>query len=280
MPAIHPSLPFLPSPVQNLDGSLLEDGTLPRTPSTSHVVSVPLHLECLEKSVSGLALLACQLTTPPSETTPLSMTTLPPPSPYKKLMLCNGHAVLCCNELAASILTVLKSASSEAGLEFPPEVRSLSHEIARAGKSLNHYLKKHGLVGAGSSTVGGRGKGGRGKQHRLPAAGHRHSATSMATRQITHSSPSPPPLLPPPSVTSSPPPITSPPPLVTYSPPPLSTSPPLPRYSFKLMSVDRPTKICSPTHMICVCHFAPLILSLLPQLKGRGMSELVHTGNT
>lgn len=52
---------------------------------------------------------------------------------------------LCCNELAASLLTVIKSAQCPTGKELSSQVQSLSHNIARAGKSVNHLLKKRGV---------------------------------------------------------------------------------------------------------------------------------------
>ena len=59
----------------------------------------------------------------------------------EKLTLCIGRVSLCCNELAASVLTVIKTSSCTTAQELSVEVQSLSHEIARAGKALNHLTK-------------------------------------------------------------------------------------------------------------------------------------------
>ena len=63
----------------------------------------------------------------------------------EKLSVSNSQVALCCNELAASLLTVIKSTACASGKELSSLVQSLSHEIARAGKNVNHLLKKRGV---------------------------------------------------------------------------------------------------------------------------------------
>lgn len=60
----------------------------------------------------------------------------------ERLSLSNSQVALCCNELAASSLTVIKTAPCTTSKELSSEVQSLSHNIARAGKNLNHLLKR------------------------------------------------------------------------------------------------------------------------------------------
>lgn len=95
----------------------------------------------------------------------------------EKLSLCNNHAALCCNELAASVLTVItKSSVCSNQQKLSSEVQTLSRDIARAGKSLNHLIKKTSC-----------------KQASLVAADKRHPGTSTAAGELNYSSsPSPP----------------------------------------------------------------------------------------
>lgn len=49
-----------------------------------------------------------------------------------------------CNELAACALTVINNSPCTQAQEFTVEIQKLSHAIARAGKTLNHLIKKGG----------------------------------------------------------------------------------------------------------------------------------------
>lgn len=91
-----------------------------------------VHVEHVHQGVLTFIRLASHLGDEPGELS----------AELEKLSLSNSQVALCCNELAASLLTVIKTAPCTTSKELSSEVQSLSHEIARAGKNLNHLLKK------------------------------------------------------------------------------------------------------------------------------------------
>ena len=115
------------------DNDVIDEGTLPTLPNLHHIVGMLVHVEHVHQNAHTLVQLACQLGDEPAGEMSNRL---------EKLSLSNGQVALCCNELAASLLTVIKSAPCAAGKELSSEVQSLSHGIARAGKNLNHLLKK------------------------------------------------------------------------------------------------------------------------------------------
>lgn len=141
-----------------------EEGTLPLTSNTHHVLEMLTHLQHVQKNMHGIR----------------EQAEIIQEGNYnlEELGVCNSHVARCCNELAASVLTVIKSASCATHQELSVEVQSLSREIAGAGKALNHLIKR-GPDGTKSS-----------KTPRL-----RQTGTSLATGQVTHSDSNSPPNL-------------------------------------------------------------------------------------
>ena len=107
-----------------------EEGTLPLTPNMRHVMEMLTHLQHVQQNMHNIRQHA-EITQEEKDD-------------VEKLTLCVGRVSLCCNELAASVLTVIKTSSCTTAQELSVEVQSLSHEIERAGKALNH-LTKSGL---------------------------------------------------------------------------------------------------------------------------------------
>ena len=91
-----------------------------------------VHVEHVHQAVLTFIRLASHLGNEPGELS----------TELEKLSLSNSQVALCCNELAASSLTVIKTAPCTTSKELSSEVQSLSHNIARAGKNVNHLLKK------------------------------------------------------------------------------------------------------------------------------------------
>ena len=150
--------------IWNLEDTSEEEGTLPVTPNINHVVDMLLRLQQVQSNMESIAEQAGQIVEGSSVRT-------------EKLSHCNSHAALCCNELAASVLTVVKHSPCATSRELSAEVQSLSHEIARAVKTLNHLIKKGSLTNTRSA-----------QSPRKP----QRTETSLATGQVTHSSlPSP-----------------------------------------------------------------------------------------
>ena len=116
----------------NVDDDDVIEGTLPSLPNLHYVVGMLVHMEHVHRGVLNLIRLACHLGDEPGDLS----------SGLEKLTLSNSQVALCCNELAASLLTVIKSTLCTTSKELSKEVQSLSHEIARAGKNLNQLLKK------------------------------------------------------------------------------------------------------------------------------------------
>ena len=145
--------------IWNLENLSLDEGTLPVTPNVNHVVDMLVHLQQVQITMSKIH---CE-----------TICILEGNVNLEKLAMCHGHIAVGCNGLAASVLTVIKNSACAAAQELSVEVQSLSHEIARAGKALNHRIKK----GPSNERSG--------KHHKRP------SSTSLATGQVTHS-PSPP----------------------------------------------------------------------------------------
>ena len=118
-----------------------EEGTLPLTPNTRHVMEMLTHLQHVQQNMHNIRQHA--------------NITQEEKIYVEKLTLCNGRVSLCCNELAASVLTVIKTSSCTTAQELSVEVQSLSHEIARAGKALNHSAKS-GLGGTKTRRMSGK----------------------------------------------------------------------------------------------------------------------------
>ena len=111
-------------------------GTLPPVPNLHHVTGMLVLVEHVHQDTLTLIQLTSQLgSEDPGEIN----------SKLEKLSMSNSQVALCCNELAASLLTVIKSTPCATGKELSSQVQSLSHEIARAGKNVNHLLKKRGV---------------------------------------------------------------------------------------------------------------------------------------
>lgn len=111
-------------------------GTLPSVPNLHHVTGMLVLVEHVHQGTLTLTHITTQLgSEDPGEIN----------SKLEKLSMSNSQVALCCNELAASLLTVIKSAPCATGKELSSQVQSLSHEIARAGKNVNHLLKKRGV---------------------------------------------------------------------------------------------------------------------------------------
>ena len=99
-----------------------------------------VHVEHVHQGVLNFIRLASHLGNEPGELS----------TELEKLSLSNSQVALCCNELAALSLTVIKTAPCTTSKELSSEVQSLSHNIARAGKNLNHLLKRVRLSRRGS----------------------------------------------------------------------------------------------------------------------------------
>ena len=111
-------------------------GTLLPVPNLHHVTGMLVLVEHVHQGTLTLIQLTSQLgSEDPGEIN----------SKLEKLSMSNSQVALCCNELAASLLTVIKSTPCATGKELSSQVQSLSHEIARAGKNVNHLLKKRGV---------------------------------------------------------------------------------------------------------------------------------------
>ena len=119
------------------DPSSLAVGTLPPIPNLHHVTGMLVVIEHVHQGTLTLTQLTSQLG---SGEDPCEMN-----SKLEKLSMSNSQVALSCNELAASLLTVIKSVPCATGKELSSQVQSLSHEIARAGKNVNHLLKKRGV---------------------------------------------------------------------------------------------------------------------------------------
>lgn len=109
-----------------------DDVTEGAPPSLHHIVGMLVHIEHVQQQILALIQLACHLGDESSDLT----------SGLERLSLSNSRVALSCNELAASLLTVVKSVPCTTSKELSGEVQSLSHDIVRAGKNLNHLLKK------------------------------------------------------------------------------------------------------------------------------------------
>ena len=118
-------------------------GTLPPVPNLHHVTGMLVLVEHVHQGTLTLTQLASHLGREEDDPGEIN-------NKLEKLSMSNSQVALCCNELAASLLTVIKSAPCVTGKELSSQVQSLSHEIARAGKNVNHLLKKRG-VSTGSS---------------------------------------------------------------------------------------------------------------------------------
>ena len=117
-------------------------GTLPPTPNLHHITGMLVVVEHVHQGTLTLIQLTSQLG---NEEDPGEIN-----SKLEKLSLSNSQVALRCNELAASLLTVIKSALCATSKELSSQVQSLSHDIARAGKNVNHLLKKRGVASSSS----------------------------------------------------------------------------------------------------------------------------------
>jgi len=61
-----------------------------------------------------------------------------------QLKHCNTETAGTCTQLAASVLNVIKSSGCQQGDILTGNIQTLSREIMRAGKNLNHAAKKYG----------------------------------------------------------------------------------------------------------------------------------------
>ena len=117
-------------------------GTLPPTPNLRHVTGMLVVVEHVHQGALTLTQLTAQLG---NEEDPGEIN-----SKLEKLSVSNSQVALCCNELAALLLTVIKSALCTTSKELSSQVQTLSHDIARAGKNVNHLLKKRGVASSSS----------------------------------------------------------------------------------------------------------------------------------
>ena len=145
--------------VWNLEDTSQEEGTLPVTPNINHAIDMLLRLQPVQSNMDSIAEQAGQIVEGSTANT-------------EKLSHCISHVALCCNELAASVLTVIKHSPCATSRELSAEVQSLSHEIAKAVKTLNHLIKKGSLTSTKSA-----------RSSQKP----QRSETSLATGQVTHS---------------------------------------------------------------------------------------------
>lgn len=111
--------------VWNLDDETSE-GTLPLVPSLHHTVDMLLRVLQVQTSISSIATRACE------EDISLD-----------HLSRSNTQVAHSSNELAASVLAVIKSCVGGSSQILSHDVQVLSHEVARSGKNLNHLIKKH-----------------------------------------------------------------------------------------------------------------------------------------
>lgn len=61
-----------------------------------------------------------------------------------QLKHCNTETAGTCTQLAAAVLNVIKSSGCQQGDILTGNIQTLSREIMRAGKNLNHAAKKYG----------------------------------------------------------------------------------------------------------------------------------------
>lgn len=105
------------------------EGTLPLTPPLPAVVSLLSHLTQVEQSVTSLSA-ACVVT----QSDPINL---------DNVSSGNKQMAYSCHELAALALRVISGSPSSLSTQgYVVEVQQLSHEIARAGKTVNHITKK------------------------------------------------------------------------------------------------------------------------------------------
>jgi hypothetical protein len=126
----------------DVDYGSLSVGTLPPVPNLHHVTGMLVVVEHVHQGTLTLTHLTSQLG---SEEDPGEIN-----NRLEKISMSNSQVALRCNELAASLLTVIKSAPCATGKELSSQVQSLSHDIARAGKNVNHLLKKRGVASSSS----------------------------------------------------------------------------------------------------------------------------------
>ena len=119
------------------------EGTLPTPPNLHHIVGMLVHVEHVHQAILTLIHRASHLGNEPGQLS----------SELEKLSVSNSQVALGSNELAASLLTVIKTAPCTTGKELSNEVQSLSHDIARAGKNLNHLLKRRRVSGKGIGRI-------------------------------------------------------------------------------------------------------------------------------
>lgn len=124
------------------DEDSLSVGTLPPTPNLRHVTGMLVVVEHVHQGTLTLTQLTAQLG---NEEDPGEIN-----SRLEKLSVSNSQVALSCNELAASLLTIIKSAPCTTSKELSSQVQTLSHDIARAGKNVNHLLKKRGVASSSS----------------------------------------------------------------------------------------------------------------------------------
>ena len=124
------------------DEDSLSVGTLPPTPNLRHVTGMLVVVEHVHQGALTLTQLTAQLG---NEEDPGEIN-----SRLEKLSVSNSQVALCCNELAALLLTIIKSAPCTTSKELSSQVQTLSHDIARAGKNVNHLLKKRGVASSSS----------------------------------------------------------------------------------------------------------------------------------
>jgi hypothetical protein len=126
----------------DVDYGSLSVGTLPPVPNLHHVTGMLVVVEHIHQGTLTLTHLTSQLG---NEEDPGEIN-----SRLEKISMSNSQVALRCNELAASLLTVIKSAPCATSKELSSQVQSLSHDIARAGKNVNHLLKKRGVASSSS----------------------------------------------------------------------------------------------------------------------------------
>ena len=107
------------------------EGTLPLTPPLPSVVELLSHIGQVEKSVETIT----------THITPFLQTDTTSTS-LDDLSSSNKQVAYSCNELAALSLRVIKGSPCPQTQGYVYEVQQLSHEIARAGKTVNHVIKR------------------------------------------------------------------------------------------------------------------------------------------
>lgn len=160
--------------IWNLDTGTQEVGTLPLTPNIHHVIDMLIHLEQVDCNTHSLSKHLLKHSRENHDEKSASHK-----SSMDKLSISNGRVILSCNEFAASVLSVITSSPCcDSAQSFSMEVQSLLHEVARAGKTLNHLLKS-GLQMSLSTPI----------QHNI----YSHN-TPQATSQVLHAQQLPKPL--------------------------------------------------------------------------------------